>query len=807
MIGCGIGPVFNNSAWSPGGLPGLLGYWAADQSVLDGVADADPVGSMAGISPTSVTLTEATNKPVLKIGAGPTGRNVLRFDAASTQKLTDSTVIGQALSGSGVPWSMTWVAKMTGVASHTVQGIGHHTATQKGYFFVRQNIGTPLCTIYHNNDANTGTNALEYGLLIDAYWHVATIVYDGSTVSFYIDGVLQDVPRAYGSGATTLDRFSLGVVYAAGVLSHYATMDWAASVVNSVALSSAQVARLHAYLAARYMGVALNSYIVYDEFTTADDNPITSPRLAEPGRGVWTSADAGGKLSIAGGKLVVAGGTSFTNPHTYGTQRPGALGLMMKTGFYLPAPNVAQGFWAGLMSNVAAANNGAGCVALTNIIRGGENGATIYEGRTIGPTTDVWVDPKYFETAVIARGATGAWCLVRRPGMRKWLLDWVDYTCNLTSCYPRMLSTGQVVSVERTQVLLDGVTVPTAVGYSASLAAGVTIAAHVDGLVYATFVAATGVTKRLYVRYTDADNCLVIECAQAGSTLKIIERSGGVETEMKSKSQTWTNGTSYRIAVTLEWQTVCVSVNAVGGTGSACKSTLNLGTVPTTSTLVCGSHDMTEVTAWPLYHDAGDGMCAIPRGIFACGDSITKGEVDTADAGGTDYSPYPIWQCGYAQRLCALLGAEESPKRYAIGGYTVHAQLADIGISLNGFLGTPSDVVTMHGSNEMASMPTAADFKSDYLALIAAWHRKWPDATIWVMKPWRRGKAAETALIASWVDAIVADPSCSAFTRVGADCSLFIPGTDDGATNTFDGVHPNRAGHILLAAAQAALMA
>jgi hypothetical protein len=52
------------------------------------------------------------------------------------------------------------------------------------------------------------------------------------------------------------------------------------------------------------------TYLLRDEFTTADAAPITSPRTCEPGPGLFDVADATNKFSISGGDLVCSGGQS-----------------------------------------------------------------------------------------------------------------------------------------------------------------------------------------------------------------------------------------------------------------------------------------------------------------------------------------------------------------------------------------------------------------------------------------------------------------------------------------------------------------
>lgn len=70
------------------------------------------------------------------------------------------------------------------------------------------------------------------------------------------------------------------------------------------------------------------TYLLRDEFATADDAPITSPRTCEPGPGVLTATQTDGTMAIADGKLAF---TAQTTPN-YGRQ-----------GFYGSAQTRAEG--------------------------------------------------------------------------------------------------------------------------------------------------------------------------------------------------------------------------------------------------------------------------------------------------------------------------------------------------------------------------------------------------------------------------------------------------------------------------------
>jgi hypothetical protein len=53
-------------------------------------------------------------------------------------------------------------------------------------------------------------------------------------------------------------------------------------------------------------------YSLYDDFTTDESAPLTSPRTAEPGPGSWTITDASNRISISGGRVTVAAAAGTT---------------------------------------------------------------------------------------------------------------------------------------------------------------------------------------------------------------------------------------------------------------------------------------------------------------------------------------------------------------------------------------------------------------------------------------------------------------------------------------------------------------
>lgn len=86
------------------------------------------------------------------------------------------------------------------------------------------------------------------------------------------------------------------------------------------------------------------------------------------------------------------------------------------------------------------------------------------------------------------------------------------------------------------------------------------------------------------------------------------------------------------------------------------------------------------------------------------------------------------------------------------------------------------------GANDMVgSLPAQATWQNNYLSIIDAAHAKWPNATIWVMYPWRQGQDANATTLHGWINNVVA--ARSAYTFVGPDEAVWLKGGDDGATN------------------------
>ena len=98
---------------------------------------------------------------------------------------------------------------------------------------------------------------------------------------------------------------------------------------------------------------------------------------------------------------------------------------------------------------------------------------------------------------------------------------------------------------------------------------------------------------------------------------------------------------------------------------------------------------------------------------------------------------------------------------------------------------------------------TEAQWIADVETVADVVHARWPAALFYISRPWKRGFDATADTYAGWIATILAARS---FCRSGDDERVWLKGSDDGATNTTDGVHYSAAGQIEKAAQMKALL-
>lgn len=330
-------------------------------------------------------------------------------------------------------------------------------------------------------------------------------------------------------------------------------------------------------------------YLFRDQFTTDDAAPITSPRTCEPGPGTWTVVDTENKISTASGALTFAGGKAaavYGNPAMYSTATIARASGMALIGTLdaLGASEVAEFGWD------------------SNQTTG------IQEGVRSVSTSSINVQSAAFKAANLAISYPATIYVIQRAPAGSWIawstateaakLRWVNSTDTTADMYVAINSnnaayTADNVRVVRLPAFASDALVYTA--YTASPANPATSTMTADAVVEVTWTAGAGETFELSVRRTDDNNRWIHRCDQAGSTMKIMEVAGGIETERASSSQTWTAGTAYRIVVIADGQVLRQWA------GSTLRNTYSSAATNETATgvKVAGHAAAAELYSWP----------------------------------------------------------------------------------------------------------------------------------------------------------------------------------------------------------------
>jgi len=129
-----------------------------------------------------------------------------------------------------------------------------------------------------------------------------------------------------------------------------------------------------------------------------------------------------------------------------------------------------------------------------------------------------------------------------------------------------------------------------------------------------------------------------------------------------------------------------------------------------------------------------------------------------------------------------------------VSGSTVASSAASIATVLAGMddTGDPVSVLCNWGANDVNVLPAEATWKANYLAIIDACVAKWPQAKVYLTRPWRRGYAIQCNTLAAWIADIVAARPGIAF--AGDDERVWLESGDNGAAMTSDGIHYSAAG-------------
>jgi hypothetical protein len=335
-------------------------------------------------------------------------------------------------------------------------------------------------------------------------------------------------------------------------------------------------------------------YLLQDLFTTDDAAPMTSPRTCEP-TGALTVVDTTNLMSISGGKLVWTGRNAQSDPmvRTASALYARAIGLAISAKVdSTKEANVKLSPVAG--SYYLDTHDNAGWSA--GSLRIGD-GNPIVQGATAG------INPIY----VIAR--TKGYLVIQDVGGTKTLLFVYGATTQAidANLYAVVGAVNNNVAGEADNLYVARLPAPYATdtgivtNSSASPASNDELTHTADCHVEVEWVATTGATAELWLRRTDADNGWVVRCDQGGSTIKLIQKQGGVETERSSAAQTWTNTTKYRIYAIAYGNNIYTYAIAYGGK-DAQKNSYTSATFNNTATIgkvVASAGALTNFVTWP----------------------------------------------------------------------------------------------------------------------------------------------------------------------------------------------------------------
>lgn len=537
-------------------------------------------------------------------------------------------------------------------------------------------------------------------------------------------------------------------------------------------------------------------FLLRDLFTTAQSAPLTTPRNADPGPGIGTIVDTGNKWSVAGGKLVAASVTSaFADPKLSYDLLPrkagrallakGVKGTSFRLGYADTADSLPRGGPLLTGSALYQYDNASTCGPLVIA-----NGATSYDLLTVQQDYNAW--------SAVKNGAWSVWTLLFHGGFRA-SSNPVTNAAAEQKVYHDIATACEVDDF--IQWDLNGVFGRSFLWGQANIEpdpTGVTLVGSADLFATCEWSPIAAAVFELSIRRTDDDNRWIVRGDQTGSTVKLIERNAGVETERASGAVTWSVTDKMRVWVRAEGQRINMGTeNAQRGTPYTTASfNLTATGVKVTAT---NANSLVNLRTIPLVVPAlpieGVSSGIAPVNIFAVGDSKTVGTGDTTPPVGT-LTGYPRWLCDQVEQA-VLRGCYDRPLRIGTGGAT--AAVIDTGMAAN--LATrnhvPNYILVNVGANDASGGTAQATFEAAYGSFLDKLHVKWPNALIYCMRVWVRGFAAACNNIDNtWIPNVLATRS---WAFIGPDERVFLENSDDGATYTVDGIHPNRLGYILTA--------
>jgi hypothetical protein len=180
-----------------------------------------------------------------------------------------------------------------------------------------------------------------------------------------------------------------------------------------------------------------------------------------------------------------------------------------------------------------------------------------------------------------------------------------------------------------------------------------------------------------------------------------------------------------------------------------------------------------------------------PNWLFLFGDSKTDQTVT-----------YTTWPAPLTAQGNLTGGGSWGFSDAGLSGATLASTLAALTATLAGMPianeGGSLRVLINLGVNDMGGLPPEATWEANYEALIDAIVAKWPAALVYLMRPWKVGFDAAAATLHSWIAVVQAARATTTF--VGPDEAIWLKGSDNGSSETVDGIHYTPAGDALCVA-------
>jgi lysophospholipase L1-like esterase len=382
------------------------------------------------------------------------------------------------------------------------------------------------------------------------------------------------------------------------------------------------------YAGSRFLGGGHVAYLLRDEFTTAAEAPVTSPRTGEPGPGTFTLVQTDGQFSIANGKIVFPAQTTptFGDLSAWGAAQTRAVGLGCAWQINVSTRGFVQAGWD---SNTAGAINDAVYPQNTGAISINQNAATV---ALLGGNNPYAADTDYVLATVLR--STGAWYYMRGGAYGSWCRLWTSNVGNGATVYPALGNYAAVGSSDygRAFQLLapfDSDTGPATAAISGTVSEAATFTHAVDSLLYLDAVTLPSAGSiRVAFRRDDDDNCWVLDINSAGN-LSLILRTGGVDAApLITSAGAVTNGV--RVGIGWDGPNLRAWVTATNKGNSDLAKQLQGRTSGKVLSLGTGGA-ITGLNTWSCYPGGAERAALnrfVPRpGTYAVffGDSITAG--------------------------------------------------------------------------------------------------------------------------------------------------------------------------------------